>query len=97
MKDSPIVAERPDVVDPVVCQPDLNIYNRITRGPYRSDERLLARVVFNGSTAPISVGWFDMGFSCMMWFLVQFGDVFALSEYESGFQVVAFYKFNIFS
>ena len=31
MKDSPIVAERPDVVDPVVCQPDLNIYNRITQ------------------------------------------------------------------
>lgn len=31
MKDSPIVAERPDVVDPVVRQSNLNIHNRITQ------------------------------------------------------------------
>lgn len=31
MKDGSVVAECPDVVDPVVCQPNLNIHNCITQ------------------------------------------------------------------
>ena len=33
MKDSPVIAKSPDVVDPVVGQSDLNVHDRLTQQP----------------------------------------------------------------